>query len=176
MEQRRETVASMPTNLGAEFQRTFAEVLAPRVVSLLQEQLQPITTTLAEHHRATSQQYEVIVSKLESNKAELKALPRTQFETSALFQLTSQQQYDGILSTYQDAALSRTAAINTIKRHVNSTIKGLGEGSSRQLVEGYPSRRPRPRRQKVNRADQPLEALYVASGNGRIDCGPLEDL
>jgi len=150
-------------------------VLDPRLVALLQEQFQPITTGVQEERLATSQQYEIIVSKLEGHNADRKAFQAIKDDLSTSNQ-TSQSQFEMLLSKFHDQELSQSAAINIIKRHITKAITDLKTESAKQPISNSPFGSKKVSRQKMNRLKRPLQTLWAASDNDQIDAGSLEEL
>ena len=161
-QQSSETVMTMQTSLSGEFQRTFTEVLDPRLVSILQEQLQPTNTT-------SQLQHETMLSKFWDQELSQAAAVET-------INTASQRQNEIMLSRFQDLELSQAAAVDNIKCRITNAIKDSQKEPSKRLIQNYPSRWQRPRRQQTVGLEQSLETLCTASDNELIDSGSLEDL
>lgn len=159
--ERRETVLCVQSNLSGELQRSFAEVLDPRLVTLLQEQLQPLSLSLQESERASMRQHEIIVSKLESNSADLKLLQDTQ--AALITSSQASQQNDAFLARLREQGQLQEDAIQTITQHITSAIRDLKVEPARHLEVVPASRGQLLRRRRTNRLDQPLRTLQEAS-------------
>jgi len=154
---KRELVHSAQTNFGAELRRTFTEVIDPRLVDLLQKQLQPLTCQLLKDSQASSQQYSEILSRLDSL-----ALQGSQSEISI---------------ENQDREIHQAAAVETIKEHITSAIESLRNGTPTQKFHvNHTSRLQFDKRGNMDSLNQPLETLQAASRNQLLDHGPLEEL
>ena len=150
-------VHSAQSSFGPELRRTFAEVIDPRLVTLLQEQLQPVASQLLKDSQATSQQYSEIMSKLDSLR-----LQRSQPEISTIC---------------HDRERSQAAAVETIKEHITSAINGLRDGTPMQKLQAnHKLRSPLDTRQSANPLNHPLETLQAASENQLLHRGSLEEL
>jgi hypothetical protein len=164
-------VVSMRTSLSGELQRSFIEVLDPRLVTILQEQLQPVARRQQEDDQALSQRYETIISKLEHNQANLELFQATQFDI-LITSNSSRHQCEIIMSKMQDQELSQTAAVDTIKQHLTTAISDLTAAPEKVLTTNVRL----VKRRRTNRLNQPLQTLRAASDNEEIDPGSLEDL
>ncbi|KAN0094209.1 hypothetical protein V8E51_017393 [Hyaloscypha variabilis] len=152
-----ELVHSAQSGFGPELRRTFAEVIDPRLVTLLQEQLQPLNSQLLKDGQASSQQYSEISSKLDSL-----ALRGSQSEITA---------------GNRDWETHQAAAVETIKEHITSAIESLRNGTpTLELHKNHTLRLQLDKRGNANPLNQPLEMLHAASRNQLLDHGPLEEL
>jgi len=164
-------VVSMRTSLSGELQRSFTEVLDLRLVTILQEQLQPVARRQQEDDQALSQRYETIISKLKHNQANLELFQAIQFDILTTSN-SSRHQCEMIMSKMQDQELSQTAAVDTIKQHLTTAISDLKAAPEKVLTTNVRL----VKRRRTNTLNQPLQTLRAASDNEEIDPGSLEDL
>lgn len=173
--QYRETVISIQSNLSGELHRAFEETLDPRLVSLLQEHLQPINLSLIEGGQTAAQQHEVIVSKLDSQRTNLNLLQTAQADLRT-FSWNLTQRSDMLLCKMQEHELNQIAAIDTVKQHITTAIKELKTEPTNPFNGIASPRRQLNSKRRTNPLDQPLQMLQAASKNELLDRGSLEEM
>ncbi|CAG8978479.1 hypothetical protein HYALB_00005053 [Hymenoscyphus albidus] len=168
-----ETVVSMEAKLGEQLRRTFQEVVDPRLVSILQQQSQPVTERLVETQMLSQQPQEEILSKLDCHASTFSN--RTMRNSAPPFHSASQSEYDAMLSNFERIDISQDVAVNTIKQHTNSAINDLKSDCNHEIGGKLLSRRNQiAMRRRGAELDQPPKALETSHHEIRT-CGSLED-
>ncbi|CAG8952950.1 hypothetical protein HYFRA_00007665 [Hymenoscyphus fraxineus] len=168
-----ETVVSMEAKLGEQLRRNFQEVVDPRLVSILQQQLQPVTERLVETQMLSQQLQEEILSKLDYHTSTVS--DRTMRHSAPSFHSASQSEYDAMLSNFERIEISQDAAVNTIKQHITCAINDFKSDYNHEIGGNLVSRRKQiAMRRRRAELDQPLKALETPHHEIRT-CGSLED-
>lgn len=156
----------MEPKLGNQIRKNFQEVIDPRLVAILQEQLEPITKDLAESRNLATQHHGALISKLVMTQSS--PLP---YETGL------QSEYEAIITNFQSLEVSQNVAVDTIKEHIHGAIEGL-KNDHLQVGRNIISRRMQlaNTRKRQSPLDQPLQNLGEISKHQTIDPGSLEDL
>ena len=170
----------MQQNLSKEFRLAFTEILEPRLISLLQEQLQPMSDKLLDDSKRICQIKQPVAPKPHNFQEQIESTDSLQIispkESASDRVLTSHCQETLSKLCPQVQEPSQAIALDTIKQHITSAIQDLKKDQARPFVENREFRWLLARRQRKNQLNQSLETLSAASENKMFDDSSLEEL
>jgi hypothetical protein len=139
-------VSSLQKQLTGESQRTFTNVLDPRLVAILQEQLQPVKSKLQDDYLKVIEQNDDLVSKIEQQHQNIQLIQQELLENSRC----AAQNNEMLMSGLHEQDRHRTSAVETIKQHITSAIEALKTEQVLDLWEGRLDRREMTEDRRLN--------------------------
>jgi len=132
----RDMIWTVHSNMRGEMQTAFTNVLDPRLVNILHQQLRPLQSTLEESDRMRSRDLGTVISRIKEQRMNLRPL-ETQLNTC---EQVSLKQYEDIIAKMKEQDLNLATAVEIIKQHVTNFTRVMdmksGSGLDRNWNDG----------------------------------------
>lgn len=122
--------------MRGEMQTAFTNILDPRLVNILHQQLRPLQSTMEESDRMRTRDLGIVISKIEEQRTTFQPLV-TKFN---ICEQVSRKQYEDIIAKMKEHDLNLATAVEIIKQHAKNFGRVMdmksGSGLDRKWNDG----------------------------------------
>lgn len=166
----------MEPKLRGEIRESFNDLLHPQLVAFLREQLEPVTNRLLENRNGLEQHHTELLSSLRGCSTGVLELQATQSRL-LISNVSTQQQYESLMSSFQSQTFAQTEAVNSIKQHIDDAIDGFANAQPHSVaIEHRQLRTPAGNLDNSHPSNHSLQVLQNASDRRMINRPSLDDL